>query len=97
MNDYIAVSNALAAAARPCFNDVDRDFVDSALDAGEYFFAVDDALAAAARENFPLPAQLVQQVRGWLDGHDGGVPAAHRERFEQLLDRVTVTPAPATA
>ncbi len=95
-DDYIAVSMELAAAARPCFNDVDRDFVDAQLAAGEYFFAVDDALRVAVREHYRLPAALVAKARGWLDT-PGGVPAAHRARFAHHLDAVLTAPTQRSA
>ncbi len=81
MSDYIELSRAIAAAAEPCFNDVDREFVHGELDAG-----------AVVREDYPLPADLVEQVRGWLAGADGGVPAEHRQAFHELLHQVRVTP-----
>lgn len=60
------LAEAIAKAADPCFDAVDRDFVEAQLAAGEFFFAVDDALRAAVREHFALPADLVDEVKAWI-------------------------------
>jgi hypothetical protein len=88
MRDYITLTKRLAEAATPCFNEVDRAFVDGELDAGEYYFAIDDILRAAVREEFPLPANLINVVRSWLDGRGGSVPAPDKARFSRLLAQV---------
>ena len=92
MDDYIALSKDLAAAARPCFNDVDRDFVDMNLDAGESFCAVEDTLYAAAREKFALPADLIDRVRQWADTTAGNEAF---DRLRELLAQVRVDTAAA--
>lgn len=50
-------------AASPCFDAVDRDFVSSDLAAGEFLYAIDGALTAAAREGQQMPVDLLDQVR----------------------------------
>ncbi len=91
MQDYIALSEELVAAARPCFDAIDTSFVDSEMAGGEHFFAVDDALRAAVRENFALPADLIHRIRQWV-GTGGD---HHNERLRTLLDQVTITAAKA--
>lgn len=88
--NYIELSKAVVTAARPCFDDADTDFVDSEMHAGEYFLAVMDTLEATAREGHALPGDLLDGLRSWLAGHDGGVPDLYRDKFTYLLNETPV-------
>lgn len=76
------LAEAITQAADPCFNAADRDFVRADFGAGEYFFAVEQALVVAAREDHPMPADLIAEVREWT------AAGAVTPRFRQALDQV---------
>lgn len=79
------LAEAITKAADPCFDAVDRDFVEAQLAAGEFFFAVDDALRAAVREHFALPANLVEEAKTWIADIPEDDDVA---RLRQMLDTV---------
>lgn len=60
--DEVQLAKAVVEAARPCFDATDREFVRSDLAAGEFLYAIDGALTAAAREGQQVPADLLDQV-----------------------------------
>lgn len=66
--DEVELAEAVVEAASPCFNATDREFVRNDLAAGEFLYAIDGALTAAAREGQPVPADILDQVRRAADG-----------------------------
>lgn len=85
MRSDAALAEAVAQAADACLDAVDSDLVRADFGAGEYFFAVEQALVVAAREHHVMPASLIAEVRQWTaDLPDN----ATTTRFRQALDQI---------
>jgi hypothetical protein len=77
---------ALADAAKPHLNPVERTDVYVAIGVGETFAAVRYLITSAAEKRIALPAQLVQGCQSWLDLYIGHEDERHLRRLlEQVL------------
>jgi hypothetical protein len=62
---------AVAGAAKPYLNAVERNAVFVAIGAGETFPAIRGLLRSVEIKRIPLELNLLQQCRMWLRGYDG--------------------------
>lgn len=72
---------AVAEAAKPYLNAVERDAVFVAIGAGETFVAIRGLLRSAEIKRIPLRLDLLQQCRMWLRGYRGHDDERHLRRL----------------
>jgi hypothetical protein len=66
MTDKSRLSKELAAAAERCFDTADRLAVYTEMNLGNAHHAIDDIIWAVVREDYPMPATLINELREWL-------------------------------
>jgi hypothetical protein len=71
---------AVAEAAKPYLNAVERDAVFVAIGAGETFAAIRGLLRSVEIKRIPLELDLLQQCRTWLRGYGGHDDERHLRR-----------------
>ena len=77
---------AVAEAAKPYLNAVERNAVFVAIGAGETFAAIRGLLRSVEMNGIPLRLDLVQQCRMWLRGYGGHDDEPHlRHLIEEPL------------
>jgi hypothetical protein len=86
---------AVAEAAKPHLNAVERDEVFVAIGAGETFAAMRQLLRSVEIKRIPLGLDLLQQCRTWLRGYGGHDDERHLRRLieEPLIPYVIAAPA----
>ena len=72
---------AVAEAAKPYLNAVERDAVFVAIGAGETFAAIRGLLRSVEIKRIPLGLDLLQQCRMWLRGYGGHDDERHLRRL----------------
>jgi hypothetical protein len=77
---------ALADAAKPHMNAVERSEVHVSIGLGETFAAIRALITSAADKRIALPAELLERCHGWLDVHIGHEDERHlRGLVEHVL------------
>jgi hypothetical protein len=86
---------AVAEAAEPYLNAVERNAVFVAIGAGETFTAIRGLLRSGEIKRIPLDLDLLQQCRTWLRGYGGHHDERHLRRLieEPLIPSVFAAPA----
>jgi hypothetical protein len=86
---------AVAEAAKPYLDAVERDAVFVAIGAGETFEAIRGLLRSVEIKRIPLELDLRQQCRMWLRGYGGHDDERHLRRLieEPLIPYVIAAPA----
>jgi hypothetical protein len=87
---------AVADAAKPYLDAVERDAVFVALGAGETFAAMRGLLRSVEINRIPLGLDLLQQCRTWLRGYGGHDDERHLRRLIQEPLNPYVIAAPTT-
>ena len=84
---------AVAEAAKPYLNAVERDAVFVAIGAGDTFAAIRGLLRSVEIKRIPLGLDLLQQCRTWLRGYGGHDDERHLRRLieEPLIPYVIGT------
>ena len=72
---------AVAEAAEPYLNTVERNAVFVAIGAGETFTAIRGLLRSGEIKRIPLDLDLLQQCRTWLRGYGGHHDERHLRRL----------------
>jgi hypothetical protein len=85
---------AVAEAAKPYLDAVERDAVFVAIGAGETFAAIRGLLRSVEIKRIPLGLDLLQQCRTWLRGYGGHDDERHLRRLieEPLMPYVIGAP-----
>jgi hypothetical protein len=86
---------AVAEAAKPYLNAVERNAVFVAIGAGETFAAIRELLRSVEIKRIPLGLDLLVQCRIWLRGYGGHDDERHLRRLieEPLIPYVIAAPA----
>ena len=85
MTSQFDLAWALAKAESTQMRRTDRTRIYAEIGAGETFSAISRLLTYAANRGFPLPMDLIWELRRWLNGYTGTREGA---RLRRLLDDV---------
>jgi hypothetical protein len=85
MKSQVDLAWALAQAESPQLRRADRNRIYAEIGAGETFSAISRLLTNAANRGFPLPMDLIWELRRWVNGYTG---TRQGVRLRRLLDGV---------